>query len=279
MHAPSIDGDSALAATDVAARRKSQSLFCGAIAQTPRLPDPGRGRTLDRWRALAQLGAVDLGAAKLAEAHWDAQSVLSELDYVPGHAEGAWAVWAADHPVAPLTLSTKTQASARLNGDKHWCSGADVVRHALVTCRGAQQEVWLAHVDMRSVGLSQDASTWRGLGMRSVATPRLSFDDVPVVALLGGAGPISSGPVSGMAARALRPAGGVGRAPSQSDCERCSTPTIPMPARIWAPSMPVCVRFARCWSRSHGASTRVRTIRIWSKSWRCAAARGAWPAT
>lgn len=42
------------------------------------LPLPGRGRTLERWSALAAVAAEDLSLAKLFEGHTDAIAILAE---------------------------------------------------------------------------------------------------------------------------------------------------------------------------------------------------------
>ena len=43
------------------------------------LPLPGSGQTLERWRALAGVAAVDLSLAKLFESHTDALAIMAEL--------------------------------------------------------------------------------------------------------------------------------------------------------------------------------------------------------
>lgn len=66
------------------------------VVQLPDLPLPGRGRTLQRWQALAAWGADDLCLAKVLEAHYDAQAIIAELN-APVVAEGQLlAVWAAE---------------------------------------------------------------------------------------------------------------------------------------------------------------------------------------
>jgi len=45
-------------------------------AGVDRLPLPGHGATLARWRALAAVGAHDLSLAKLFEGHTDALAIL-----------------------------------------------------------------------------------------------------------------------------------------------------------------------------------------------------------
>src|SRR5689334_9943551 len=43
-----------------------------------RLPLPGSGQTLARWRMLAEVAALDLSLAKLFEGHTDALAILAE---------------------------------------------------------------------------------------------------------------------------------------------------------------------------------------------------------
>ena len=65
------------------------------------VPLPGRGLTVQRWRALAELAAEDLDLGRLAEAHLDALAILAEL-HGPASAQSPpgqrWAVWAAEPP-------------------------------------------------------------------------------------------------------------------------------------------------------------------------------------
>ena len=52
------------------------------LGHCPRLPLPGKGDTLERWRSLQAVAALDLTLAKLAEPHWDALAILD--DCLPG---------------------------------------------------------------------------------------------------------------------------------------------------------------------------------------------------
>lgn len=65
-----------------------------------RLPLPGQGRTLDRWRALARVAGCDLSLAKLYEGHTDALAILAECGAAHHAGEGIWGVWAAEPPDA-----------------------------------------------------------------------------------------------------------------------------------------------------------------------------------
>lgn len=123
------------------------------LGHCPRLPLPGRGDTLERWRSLQGVAALDLTLAKLAEPHWDALAILE--DCVVGgpalvmqafdaaqkpHGQGAeaaasdpaslarlaptemahaslaaiWAVWAAEPPSARLDGVSEASSSPHL---------------------------------------------------------------------------------------------------------------------------------------------------------------------
>lgn len=145
-----------------------------------RLPLPGRGDTLTRWRALAAVAACDLSLAKLFEGHTDALAILSELDRAPESGDRIWATWAAEAPGAKVVLSPGPPGSrARLNGRKNWCSGAASASHALLTAwhedgRGPQ----LVTVDLRRPGIELLADQWHAVGMSASASLDVVFTDV-----------------------------------------------------------------------------------------------------
>ncbi len=159
--------------------------FDEAIQHDMRLPRPGSGKTLERWRHLAALAAKDLAACKLAEAHWDAMSILEDLgvseSLIP-NSDSRWAVWASENPQAPLQVEV-TDHRAVLQGSKQWCSGAQDVTHALLTCHSAHGESYLAMLDMQSAGIHRQSHGWQALGMRHVSTATLTFEDTPVTLL------------------------------------------------------------------------------------------------
>jgi hypothetical protein len=97
------------------------------------LSRPGRGRTLERWQVLEQLGFASLPLAKLVESHLDAVAILAEagrhdlLDRLCAHvgeAAPVWQVWASEAPGQPLELdtadleSTDHEGPVRLHGTK-----------------------------------------------------------------------------------------------------------------------------------------------------------------
>src|ERR1700736_4366858 len=67
-----------------------------------RLPLPGSGHTMQRWRRLAELTAIDVVAGRLAEAHADALAILTELEGPASDQDGLWGVWAAAARVTRL---------------------------------------------------------------------------------------------------------------------------------------------------------------------------------
>ena len=96
------------------------------------LPLPGDGETIVRWRALAEVAAVDLSVAQLVEGHLEAEAVHADA----GRAmpDGLWAVWAASSD--DMRMSARPSAAGWvLDGTKRWCSGARSVTATIVTAR------------------------------------------------------------------------------------------------------------------------------------------------
>jgi hypothetical protein len=67
------------------------------------LPLPGTGNTAERHFRLMQIGREDLSLAKLAEAHWDAVSILAEAGR-PAEPGALYGVWASEIPGKALRL-------------------------------------------------------------------------------------------------------------------------------------------------------------------------------
>ena len=158
------------------------------------LPAPGSGNTLERWRALAVVAGHDLSLAKLYEGHTDALAIFSELGGAPAvrplikRTQGTlqtpripsfdvpvWGVWASEAPGGRVSIQTDTLqppgGAVRLQGVKHWCSGAKTGSHALLTAwradAQAPQLVWLA-IDQPGVQVS--AGAWKAVGMNESAS-------------------------------------------------------------------------------------------------------------
>ena len=152
--------------------------FCDLVEAE--LPLPGKGETLRRWQWLTTVATEDLALAKLVESHFDALAVLAELGAADLVGAGQrWAVWAAEPPNARLSLD----AAGRVSGTKAWCSGADLVGHALVTAWTTDGQPQLVAVDLDQPGIEPDSSAWAAVGMGRALTPDLHFDAVPVTAV------------------------------------------------------------------------------------------------
>jgi len=147
-------------------------------ASADRLPLPGHGATLARWRALAAVGAHDLSLAKLFEGHTDALAILHEAGVRPEEADASWGTWCAEPPNARLRLE-RTEEGFVLSGHKAWCSGARSVSHAVVSCWNEHNEAMLAAVSLRQPGVSMDGDDWQAVGMRDSASIDVHFDRVP----------------------------------------------------------------------------------------------------
>jgi hypothetical protein len=152
-----------------------------------RLPLPGHGATLERWRALAAVGAHDLALAKLFEGHTDALAILHEAGAHGGAVDATWATWCAEPPDARLALSPDSHGGLRLDGRKAWCSGARDVTHAVVSCWDPDGAAMLATVDLRQPGVTVTGEGWHAVGMANSGSVDVLFDGVHA-RVLGGPG-------------------------------------------------------------------------------------------
>lgn len=145
------------------------------LGSQPSLPAPGRGHTLERWRALAAIAGRDLCLAKVLEAHYDAQVILSDLHASPLGRQSLAAVWAAEGPQATLLFDP---ATGTVSGDKPWCSGAGLVDIALVTAQGPQgSQLLRIHAD--APGIRLRPQTWHATGMSGIPSGSVQFTQVP----------------------------------------------------------------------------------------------------
>jgi alkylation response protein AidB-like acyl-CoA dehydrogenase len=138
------------------------------------LPLPGGGRTYERWAALADLAGEDLSLARLSEGHADALAILAELGAGPPPDRSRWGVWAAQPP-GPGLMASRAGDGWRLDGLKHYCSGARSCTHALVTA-AAPDGIRLFAVGTRE--LAPVAGTWPATGMAGSDTLDVEFTDV-----------------------------------------------------------------------------------------------------
>lgn len=148
-----------------------------------RLPLPGHGHTLQRWRALAEVAAHSLSLAKLYEGHTDALAILSELQADLATEGLRWAVWCAEPPGERVQATpTAPHAAAhagmavQLSGHKPWCSGARAVDRALVSGWLADGQRCLIAVTMDQPAIRRDDSHWQAVGMAASASADVHFD-------------------------------------------------------------------------------------------------------
>ncbi len=147
------------------------------LERHPVLPLPGSGRTLERWRFLAEAAGRDLCVIKVLEAHYDAAAILAELGGAAPKPGELWAVWAAEPPGLALEFVPLANDSGVIIGSKAWCSGADIVSHALITVRQGKERQ-LVRVALGSDGVSAPARSWAAVGMSRVVSGTLHFDSV-----------------------------------------------------------------------------------------------------
>jgi alkylation response protein AidB-like acyl-CoA dehydrogenase len=157
------------------------------------LPLPGRGETAERFRALAQIGQIDLDLARLAEAHTDAWAILTELtDEVAdqnlpaldtGGSSRLWGVWAANPPTSAV-IATRSPAGWRLDGTKPWCSGAGCCDAALVTAQ-AVDGYRLFAVDLHDPSVRPVEGSWPARSMRGSDSRSVCFTASPAAAIGG----------------------------------------------------------------------------------------------
>jgi alkylation response protein AidB-like acyl-CoA dehydrogenase len=156
------------------------------------LPMPGSGRTNERFRALVEIGQVDLDVARLAEAHVDAQAIVLELtgrpadQSLPALPEGLdsrrlWGVWAANPPASPV-VATQSPDGWQLDGTKPWCSGAGCCDAALVTAQ-THDGYRLFAVDLHEPSAHPVDGTWPARSMRGSDSRSVCFSATPAVAI------------------------------------------------------------------------------------------------
>ena len=137
------------------------------------LPRPGGGATAKRHLRLMEVGREDLSLAKLAEAHWDAISILREAGREP-EPGCIYGVWASDFPGTDLRLDI-AHGSYTLTGDKMFCSGAGLIDRALVTV--SMPAGVLVDIDLRgnSGTLRIDNTAWASDAFRLTNTSMVTF--------------------------------------------------------------------------------------------------------
>lgn len=142
------------------------------------LPLPGNGRTAERHCRLLEFGQEDLSFARLAEAHFDAISILAEAGRQP-EPHALYGVWASEKPGQELKLEEASQGWV-VRGTKNFCSGAGIVDRALVTVEAPNP--YLVDVDLRRhpERIKRDTSDWKASGFSLTNTAAVTFLDAPI---------------------------------------------------------------------------------------------------
>jgi hypothetical protein len=146
-----------------------------------RLPLPGSGATLERWRILSEVAAHDLSLAKLFEGHTDALAIRHELGAANARAGTRWGTWCAEPPDARVTMEALADDAAggapvRLHGTKAWCSGAQTVTHALLSGWNGDGEPCLAEVTLDQPAVTVTGLGWHAVGMAASGSVDVRFD-------------------------------------------------------------------------------------------------------
>ena len=136
------------------------------------LPLPGSGDTPARLRRLIEMGLEDLSLAKLAEAHWDAVSILAEANREPENA--TYAVWASEPPSGELTL-TEGEGGLIISGRKPFCSGLGLVDRALITVREPRPLLLDIDLQQQTERFMMDCSLWATDAFRATRTGTITF--------------------------------------------------------------------------------------------------------
>ncbi len=141
------------------------------------LPAPGMGRTRLRFQRLAEIAAVDLSLARLAEGHFDAKAILDEAE-ITFEEDHTFAVWVSGSALSSKSLNETTV----LSGCKQFCSGYGSAERALVDGAGASG-TFLYLIDANSP--SAVDSSWPAVGMADSASVTLNFEECPVIGPVG----------------------------------------------------------------------------------------------
>lgn len=144
-----------------------------AARLTVQAPAPGGGRTARRWELLASLGATDLTAARVVEAHLDAVAILNEAGLDLAGPSTTWGVFAAEGAGVRLDA-----VDGRLRGTKPWCSLAGALTNALVTAHTPDGRRLFA-VDLQDDGVHVQDGRWHARGLVNVPSGPVDFTDVP----------------------------------------------------------------------------------------------------
>jgi hypothetical protein len=142
------------------------------------IPTPGGGETARRHSILAETAREDLSLAKLAEAHWDAISILTEAGRSP-MAKKLYAVWASEIPGQAIHLERSADGYL-ISGSKPFCSGLGIVDRALLAL--GQPDGRLVEIDLREhpTCIEVNFDVWKTKAFRKTQTGSIAFKRLPV---------------------------------------------------------------------------------------------------
>jgi hypothetical protein len=153
---------------------------------------------------LRAVAAADTGVARILDGHLNAVERLrvqappdvrdAELAAIAAGMRVA-GVWGADP--GPGEGEPARVADGTLHGTKTFCSGAGGLQRAIVLARTADPDAppVAAWVDLTAAGtVAVDREWFRGAGMRSSASHRVTFTGTPVLAILGPPGALMAQP-------------------------------------------------------------------------------------
>jgi alkylation response protein AidB-like acyl-CoA dehydrogenase len=147
-----------------------------ASSEAPRVPLPGAGNTPERHQALCRWGATDLSFARIAEAHVDALSILSECSHHP-RSGALYGVWASDAPPSRVTCEQLAGGEWRIEGIKQFCSGAAFVDAALVTAHHADG-ILLFDLPIKNSRVILQPTAWVSPAFADTSTTAVKFDSL-----------------------------------------------------------------------------------------------------
>ncbi len=162
--------DPLLAASVLPLETGSQVAAAARLLASVPVPLPGQGRTSQRFERFAEIAAVSLPLARIAEGHFDATATLAEAG-ARVH-DGLYGVWAADAPGSSVT-AVRDGDGWRLRGRKRFCSGAGHLDRALVTAF-ADDAGLIFDVELGDVEPVPD--TWNAVGMAATDSLDVIFD-------------------------------------------------------------------------------------------------------
>jgi hypothetical protein len=139
----------------------------------PELPLPGAGETARRHAALMEVARMNLSLARLAEAHFDALSILAEAGRSP--IRGAlYGVWASEIPGQDMTCNDH-----KLSGKKRFCTGAGLLDRALITAKCPNHCLIDVNLRTQESSLTIDTAEWITTAFADTATATVTFQSTP----------------------------------------------------------------------------------------------------